>query len=494
MKRLKQLSLTTWQAFTRHVSPAALATILAALVVGFLLFVPPLRGLADNGTFPQILANNGLYRLSGYQTTTYVNPQFGIMQYFNELRGTSFTAQTLFIQVAILLNRVVYSQTVFDVRFLGLTYAVPYLGGIYLLTRAMTQPYRRIRSYFLAVIIVFVFADASFVLSFNSFYATPVMVIGMLYVVATILIVARQRTTSWRLVIGFFVGVALLVTATPQNGPLVLCFLIASGGFFFVVTRGPRWLWLLTGILVVLALGGLSYTSLSREQRAVNRYQSFTHGVLTQDTDASQAIAHSGISRQYGLMKGEDYYPTAFTAKRPNSRSVHQQLLQRYTVGWVSRYYIQHPRQFMTLLNLAASDMMMTQNKSVGDYQKVAGKAPGAQVTIFTGFSAIAGSFFPRRFAFNLLLVVALLMVFAVGFYNDLRVQRVASVVRFFLVCGLLLIFISVPVMAIIDGGTTELAQRLLMVPLSIDMVLLIFLADMLNHRLWHTDDAETGV
>jgi len=174
MKRLKQLSLTTWQAFTRHVSPAALATILAALVVGFLLFVPPLRGLADNGTFPQILANNGLYRLSGYQTTTYVNPQFGIMQYFNELRGTSFTAQTLFIQVAILLNRVVYSQTVFDVRFLGLTYAVPYLGGIYLLTRAMTQPYRRIRSYFLAVIIVFVFADASFVLSFNGSLSTGV--------------------------------------------------------------------------------------------------------------------------------------------------------------------------------------------------------------------------------------------------------------------------------------------------------------------------------
>ncbi|WP_143462949.1 glycan biosynthesis hexose transferase WsfD [Levilactobacillus enshiensis] len=494
MKRFKQFRLTAWQAFTRQVSPAMLATILAGLVVGFLLFVPPLRGLADDGTFPQILANNGLYRLSGYQTTTYVNPQLGIMRYFNELRGTSFTAQTLFIQVAILVNKLVHSQTVFDVRFLGLTYTGPYLGRIYLLTKALTQPYRRIRSYFLAVAVVLVFADAAFILSFNSFYATPVMVIGMLYVVATTLLVARLRTMNWRLVIGFFGGVALLVTATPQNGLLVLCFVIASGGFFFVVTRGSRWLWLLAGLLMLLILGGLSYTSLSSEQRAMNRYQSFTHGVLTQDTDASQSLEHSGISPQYGLMKDEDYYPTAFTAQRPSSRSVQRHLIQRYTGVWVSRYYLQHPRQFLTLLDLAASDMMMTQNKSVGDYQKGAGKAPGAQVTLFTSFSAAAGSFFPERFAFNVLLVVALLMIFAVGVYNDLRAQRVASVVRFFLVCGLLLIFISVPIMAIIGGGTTALAQRLLMVPLSIDMVLLIFLADMLNHRLWHADDAETEV
>lgn len=77
-------------------------------------------------------------------------------------------------------------------------------------------------------------------------------------------------------------------------------------------------------------------------------------------------------------------------------------------------------------------------------------------------------------------------IVYLVGFYNDLRQQRIEGVLRFFLVLGLLTIFIFVPVILLIGDGDADLAKHLFMVPVSIDLIFLLFISDILNHRLWH--------
>lgn len=103
----------------------------------------------------------------------------------------------------------------------------------------------------------------------------------------------------------------------------------------------------------------------------------------------------------------------------------------------------------------------------------------------------MAGAFFPQKFAFDLLLAVALVIVFGVGAYNDWKARQPMGVLRFFLVVGLLTIFIFVPIISIIGDGDADLAKHLFMVPVSLDLILLTFVADILNHRLWHTPTAE---
>lgn len=39
------------------------ATILVAIISGIILFIPPIKGLGDNGDFYNVLLTNGLYRL-----------------------------------------------------------------------------------------------------------------------------------------------------------------------------------------------------------------------------------------------------------------------------------------------------------------------------------------------------------------------------------------------------------------------------------------------
>ncbi|WP_395321294.1 hypothetical protein [Levilactobacillus parabrevis] len=109
-------------------------------------------------------------------------------------------------------------------------------------------------------------------------------------------------------------------------------------------------------------------------------------------------------------------------------------------------------------------------------------------MTYFTGFSSVAGAFFPQKFSFDILLTIALLIVFLIGAYNDLVHHRVVNIVRFFLVTGLLTVFIFVPIISIIGDGDADLAKHLFMVPVSLDLIFITFIADLLNHRLWHSN------
>lgn len=77
-----------------YISPELLAVLLAAILSGVLLFVPPINGLADNGDFYRAMLSNGLYRLPSHvnQYLDYVIPKFGIYQYFNENKAVVMTS------------------------------------------------------------------------------------------------------------------------------------------------------------------------------------------------------------------------------------------------------------------------------------------------------------------------------------------------------------------------------------------------------------------
>jgi len=489
-KRLRSLGRAAWSGGTRVISPALLATLCAAGIAGWLLFVPPFHGLADNGDFYRAIFVNGLYKLKGYHMLGFINPKLGIMQYFNETNAAVFSSQPLFVQFAVWLNRLFYSKTVFDLRFLGLVYYIPYLGAIYLLTQALTHPFRKLRSYIIALLVVFIFADSSFTLYFNSFFAEPGMLILALYAFAALILMGRRpHYHPYLLGTLYFVSVMLLIANKQQNAPLALSYALASLGLFMVCRHKFQWLLVTGGIVGVLVTGVLTYTLITKQFNDINAYQAVTHGVLLHTGDPSKKLKKQGVSEQFALMSAQDYYPKTFAAISPSSEYVHRHLNQKTGFGWIVKYYLGHPKQFRTLLDVAAADTMITQVKAVGDYQAGTGHAAGEQVTYFTAFSAMAGAFFPQKFAFDLLLAVALTIVFAVGAYNDWQRRTPMGVIRFFLVLGLLTVFIFVPIISIIGDGDADLAKHLFMVPVSLDLILLLFLADLLNHRLWHTPD-----
>ncbi|AVK64527.1 hypothetical protein C5Z26_10595 [Lactobacillus sp. CBA3606] len=489
MTKLKRGLIKAGKVFQKILPPPLLAMLICAILASYINFMPPINGLADNGDYYRAMYSNGIYKLLGthYSYFDFVTQKFGLMKYYNDYQSVNFSSQPLFVKLAIGLNKLFYSQTVFDIRFMGLVNTGFYLGSIYLLTDALTYPAKRPRNYLIAGLVVFVFGDSSFTLYFNSFFAEPQMLSMTLYSFAAVLLLARHRyRRRWPLLLLFGVSTMLLISSKSQNAPLALSYVVVALGLLFLPNFKAQRLIIFAGMAGLLVVGVLTYKLIGSSFTQINQYQAFSHGVLTQTGDPSTDLRKSGIDEQYALMKDQDYYAKQFAPIDASGKYVKKNLLTKYNFSWIATYYAKHLPQFGKLLDLTAADAMITQVKAVGDYTKASGAPAGKQVTFFTGFSSIAGAFFPQKYAFNCLLAVALAMVYAVGFYNDLKAHASEGVLRFFLVLGYLTIFIFVPIISIVGDGDADLAKHIFMVPVSIDLIFLLVVSDILNHRLWH--------
>lgn len=482
--------------FSKFVSPALLATVLAAIISGILLFVPPIHGLADNGDFYRSILSNGIYRLptSYSQYSDFVITKFGIMQYFNENNVSVLSSQTIFIQIALLLNKLFYSRTIFDIRFMGLVYYLFYLGGIYLLTNAFVRPYRKVKSYVMGLLIVFIFADSAYTLYFNSFFAEPGMFILMLYLCASIISLARNiYSRRWPMTFLFFISTILLITNKQQNAPLALSFGVVAIGIMFLPHFRARRMATALGIVLVLMSGVGIYKSIGSEIVGANTFQTFSHGTLLETSDPTKKIERGGVDGQFALMRNENYYSKNYATLDPGSKYVKKHLMDKTGFAWIVRYYAGNLKQFNNLLDVAAKDVTAVQPRAVGNFVRNSGHKPGEQVKYFTVYSSLMGAFFPGKYAFDCLLAIGFIAVYSVGFYLDIKAKRYMGILRFFLIFGLMTVVVFVPIVSIVGDGDADLAKHLFLVPVSLNMSLLMFISDLINHTLWNTEGDEVS-
>lgn len=469
------------------ISPALLATILSAMIIGYLLFIKPINGLGDDGDFYRSLYSNGLYPLKNYSYFGYVIQHYGIMQYFNEHGTTVFSSQALLIKIAIMLNKIFYSTHVFDIRFLALIYYLLYLGGICYFVKSLTTSQKNLRDYFLALLVVLIFADSAFTLYFNSFYQEPILIISMLYVCASFLTLVRGTYKYKALsLVGYFVSVLFFIFGKQQNAPLVVSFIIISLGLLFICKSKRGKVYLGSALLLLLVAGALSYSLINNQFSEVNQYQSFTHGVLLYSKNPGERIKRQGINAQYSLMRNQNYY-NKFEAIQPSSKYIRKHLLNKFNFVWIIKYYINNFKQFRNLLDAAAKNIMNVQVRAVGDYVKdKQHNRAGKQIIYFTLYSKFMETFFPKKFAFLILLVIIYIMVYLVGLYNSLVDGKSEGIMRFFLIAGLMSMVVIVPIISIIGDGDADLAKHLFVAPICLDFSFIILISDILNHKLWH--------
>ena len=373
--------------FRKNISPPLLACVLAAVIVGYLLFVSPINGYADNGDFARVIYINGIYPLDtkNYQYTTYLTQHYGLFKYYNEHIAMLFSSQGIFVKTAVLLNKLFYSKTVFDIRFMGLVYYVFYLGAIYLLTLAVTNSNRRKNvDYVIALIVVLMFADSSLTLYFNSFFAEPVMIIAMMYITASLLLLMKKHfARSWYMLAVYFLSSLALVTVKQQNAPLALSLVVVTIGIYFVYRNKLSRLLIPISCLILLGSGIATYVMITDQFSNINSYQSMTRGVMLKEQDPGNSLEKGGISRQYGLLKG-DIYTQTYAATSIKSKNITKDFIPKYNFAWILKYYLTHKQQFNEMLDVAARDGYLVQIKAVGDFTKKSGAKPHQQVQYFT--------------------------------------------------------------------------------------------------------------
>lgn len=467
-------------------TPQFLATLVAGLIIGYLMFIPPINGYADNGDFARAIYFNGIYPISSHYTyLKYLQPHYGIMQYYNEHQAMLFSSQGIFIKLAIFINQLFYSKKIFDIRFIGMLYYIFYLGGIYFLTTALTYGTKKKTNYLIAGLIVFIFADSSWSLYFNSFFAEPLMIITMLYLGAAIILLGKNCNHKLAVFAVYLVASLILITVKQQNAPLALSLSLLTCGLFFVFKQKKHKYLLLFSIALLLAAGFATYDLITSDFSQINKYQTMSRGVLLKEKDPGSDLERGGISRQFGLLKGEIYGQTYSEASQ-TSAVVEKDFLEKFDFGWVLKFYLVHPNEFQRMLDIAAKDGYLIQVRAVGDYQKAPGTHPYQQTHYFTLFTLIMGAFFPKRIAFYILLCLILTVLYLIIGFLGFKNNETESILKCFKMLAFVTMILGTFVISIVGDGDADLAKHLIMVPLTLDLIILEIFTDVLHHSFWH--------
>ncbi|HIW34628.1 MAG TPA: hypothetical protein IAA29_17780 [Candidatus Paenibacillus intestinavium] len=469
-----------------YITPAMVAAMGVFIISIFALFVPPYIGMADNGDYFRILYSNGLFFNDPNYDSQYLGyfvKNYGILQYFNENGSTIFSSQSIFIKLSIIINQLLYSTEIFDIRFQAAIYLVLYVTGIYLLVEALTWKLRNIRSYIISVLTIFIFADSAYTAYFNSFFSESVVLISLIYMVASLLLIRAGKYNVYVLLIVFTVASLLLTTSKQQNAPVGV--IIACMGILLVFVKRNSIYRIITAIsLVSILVAGIgSYVVISDEFKNINKFHAMNRGVILNSSDPEAALETFGIDRQYAVLSGDIYY-LPYSTVDVNSNMLEENFYNKYGYFSILAYYIMHPTKAAEMLDLAAKNGFATRPAAMGNYEMSAGKEFGSQTSYFSLYSDIKQAAAPKTFGFIVIWASVIIGYFAPTFIAAFRKRDKEAMITFPLMLTLIAIGISAMLVSIIGAGDADLAKHQFLFTSCFDVITYLFISSWLGHKL----------
>ena len=368
----------------------------AAAGVGvFLLFFPPVIGVADNGDFARVMRQAGLTHLDPRETyeQRYFHYAHTRYAFTDHAWGGYVSSHVILVNVAAWLGRIADGR-VFDIRVLGACYLALLLTALALIGRYLPAGRRRsaggeaiVTAAALAAL-VFVFADVGYLAYFNSFFGEPYALVGMLLLAGAALAIAAADRPSGAMLALLAAAAFAVATSKIQNAPLGLAFALLFARLF-TLRRDRQWRLQASAGLAAVVLGSLAMLALAPDGlRHINLYQTVFYGILKDSPSVSADMRELGIPEKYAALAGTNYFQkdTAIPQDDPELR---REVLEKLGHKDVLLYYLRHPDRLRQKLERAAENGVYIRPKYLGNYDREAGRPPGALAWTFSGWSRL---------------------------------------------------------------------------------------------------------
>ncbi|WP_042200227.1 membrane protein [Paenibacillus camerounensis] len=477
-------------------SPAFLAAFGVLLITVIALFTAPYIGMADNGDYFRNIYSNGLYFSQPDYDSQYFGyfvKHFGIYQYFNENGATLDSSQSIFIKLAIGLNKLLFSSTVFDIRFQAAIYTLLYVLAVYLLVEAITCRMTRKQGMLCALVAVFVFGDTGYTAYFNSFYSESIVLIMMLYVFAAWLLLYRKRYNDYFLLALFLISGLLLTTSKQQNAPVGIILAVLGIMLFWVrrdrIFRGLT----LISLILLMTSGVLTYLNISKEFVNINQYHAMTRGVLKDSANPETSLKSFGIDEQYAILKNNIYYEQYGTVD-VNSPLLEKEFYSKYGFVSILKYYLANPDQFSSILDVAAQSAFTIKPAAMGNYEQSAGMDFRAQSHFFALYSLLKGILAPKTFGFILLWMALVIGLYMPSFIQALKARDPRGMQRMALIVASMAVGLSGIMVSIIGAGDADISKHEFLFTLAFDLVSVLAVSGVIGRRVSGSREPAAGV
>ena len=333
---------------------------LTLLVASYLLFVPPIVGLADQGDYSRLTTRVGLAppSLTSYldQITCWVVTHWNIVA---ARPLPVFSTGEFPVRTAILLHKAATSATTLDIRWVSGVYLALFLGLILAVLRSARK--LPAAAYFvIAAGLVLVCTDSEYISYFNSFLTESAALLGVFAFVAAGLAAVTAEDPSWLHMAALVPAAAFLAGSKAQNavlGALAACWIV----WLFRRKPAQRSAAMAAGLGLVCFSGFVLTRAPLPES---NLFNTIYDRVIPNSTDPQQAIAELGLKPEtVAAWVGQAYW--AVKIDSPDSYPGKATRLRLLT------FYLRHP---LIDLRMARGALTLSNDlEGMGNFSKESG-------------------------------------------------------------------------------------------------------------------------
>jgi hypothetical protein len=303
----------------------------AAAVIAWQMFAPPIVGMADQGDFRRIIGKFGY----GPEQRDF-NMYFVVPKYVPDLENRvrdweQFSSEYGFVAAALVLNHIVSKDGALDIKVMGFVHALALIAALFRLLQVTrgSPPWGWIA-------LAFVLTDVAYVAYLNTFFAEPASLIFFLLLFAESIQIVSKGMTRVAL-LRWSAWAVLFVLAKPANAfPGLLI-----GLFALTFLKASRVAWI--GSAAIVGASVFMIATTPQEMKNANTYNLLFLSVIPESRNPAADLQALGLdwrlqdSSRTGAWSPDTRYPELETTGDIGAKVTQFRLL---------RFYLARPARF----------------------------------------------------------------------------------------------------------------------------------------------------
>lgn len=450
----------------------------------FVLFYPPMPGVADQGDFQRVMTVVGLKEISynsvdfdshwfKYITNNYVMVPLELERLIGIIPTTSMIYP---ITLARIICKMLGFQY-FTTKVLAFIYSLMYILSLYVCVKYI--PLKRVGTHiFLAVLSLFILMDGGYLIWFNSLYGEPMMILGLLFFIASVLyFLQNTQKISLNKILFIFTAAFLFLGAKMQCFsalPIIILLILRLPLFENTfINRFKMSLPIACFILLLVFYVKGIYLQINSTCGIDTQYNSVFYGILKNSENPKKDLKILGLPEDMSVEAGKHAYLPKdqyikYTPGSPLTKNTFNKNIDNLKL---LKFYLLHPTRLIEGMEYTAAHCFDTKT-SLGKYEKSDIKKYTPNFNRFTMWSDFRNSRLPKNLSFLISFYVLIALVSVIE-YIKRRNDRV-EMFRVELLWAIMIIGILQFPMPYIGNGEADTAKQLFLFNYTFDILFLV--------------------
>lgn len=456
------------------------STLIACIIALFTLFSPPMPGIADQGDFERVMKVTGLSDVKEQDADHWF--KYVVTEYkplpikYSRLLGKIPTTSMIYpITLGKLLcNMLGYNY--FNTRILAVIYLVMYMTALYVCLRCIHFKHISTAVFF-SILSIVVLVDGNYLVWFNSLYGEPMMIVGLLLFISSVLYFWEHRGDK-----PYIKFLFIFISSLLFLGSKAQCF-IALPLIVFIILRvikiNRKQIFAKTNIFLIVTIWALTfyvkgiYSKIDVSCGVDTKFNSVFYGILKNSESPKKDLALLGLSPDLSVEAGKHAYlpKDAYVKYVPWSDITNKEFNQKINNMKLVKFYILQPERLLKGMEYTASKSFHTET-SLGKYEKSKVTNYTPEFNRFTLWSNFRNLRLPKNLSF---IVAFYILVSLVSVIEHIKNKsNKTTTLRIEVLWIIMLIGIMQFPMPYIGNGEADTAKQLFLFNYTFDITFLV--------------------